>query len=556
MRNLFSPFFGITGFAVAAVLVPHASAQPTVAITPSSGGYSAAGGSITFTVELTYAVPQSALGFTVVAPANWSYGATGGPNSPSVTPNAGDSGEFDFAYTSIPASPVSFSFTATYPAGLTGSQSFGSISGYFRPSSGSGLQTIPASNVVLTLALSAPTITTQPAGQSVSVGANVTFTVAATGSGPFTYQWEKNGSPISGATSSSLSLSSVQTSDTGNYSAVVKDANGLTTTSTAASLSVSAVLSPQTITFSPIGSVAIDVPVSLKATSSSGLSVAFAVQSGNATITGGSTLTLLDANPVTVVASCPGNSTYSAAPNVTQTVTAVSSGNIPVIGTQPASQTANAGAGVTLSVAASSNSSLTYQWKLNGVNIPGATGATLSLSNVGTTQAGSYTVVVTNQYSSVTSNAGIVTVAVTTHPINISSRAYVGTGSQVLVIGFVISGQSSETILIRGDGPSLSQQGVLGVLATPQLTLYDISGNVIATNIGWGNAPAAGSSTVASDLQSATSAIFSSVYAFALPSGSADCALVATLPPGAYTAQVSGVGGTTGVALMEVYDVP
>ena len=93
-------------------------------------------------------------------------------------------------------------------------------------------------------------------------------------------------------------------------------------------------------------------------------------------------------------------------------------------------------------------------------------------------------------------------------------------------------------------------------MANPQLILYDISGNVIATNVGWGNAPAAGPSTIAADLQPATSAIFSSVYAFALPSGSADSALVATLPPGAYTAQVSGVGGTTGVALMEVYDVP
>jgi hypothetical protein len=72
MRNFFSPFIGIFGIATAAVLVPHASAQSTVAITPSSSGYSTAGGSITFTVTLTYAAAQSALGFTVTAPANWS----------------------------------------------------------------------------------------------------------------------------------------------------------------------------------------------------------------------------------------------------------------------------------------------------------------------------------------------------------------------------------------------------------------------------------------------------------------------------------------------------
>ena len=409
---------------------------------------------------------------------------------------------------------------------------------------------------MLTLAVTGPTITTQPAGQSVSVGANVTFTVAATGTGPFTYQWQKNGSPISGATSSSLSLSSVQSSDAANYSAVVKDANGLTTTSSAAALAVSPVLSSQTITFSPIGNVAINVPVSLKATSSSGLPVSFAVQSGNATITGGSTLTVLDTNPVTVVASCPGNGTYNAAPNVTQTVTAVSSGNLPSITTQPASQAANAGTSATLGVAASSNSSQTYQWQLNGVNIPGATGATLNLANIGTTQAGSYTAVVTNSYGSVTSNAGIVTVTASTHPVNISARAYVGAGSQVLVAGFFISGPTSETILIRASGPGLIPYGVSGVLAAPQLDLYDINRAIIATNIGWGNVSAAGPSTVAAAVQPATAAIFSSVGAFALPSGSADCAMVVTLPPGGYTAQVSGVGNTTGVALMEVYDVP
>jgi len=554
MRNFFSPFIGIFGIATAAVLVPHASAQSTVAITPSSSGYSTAGGSITFTVTLTYAAAQSALGFTVTAPANWSYGATGGPNSPSVTPNNGDSGEFDFAYTSIPASPVSFTFTATYPAGLTGSQAFGSISGYFRPSSGSGLQTVTAQNIVLALTQSPPVITTEPASQNVSVGANVTFSVAATGTGPLTYKWQMNGATISGATSSSLSLSSVQT--TANYSAVVTDANGLSTTSAPATLTVSAVLISQTITFSPIGGVGINVPVSLIATSTSGLPVSFALQSGNASITGGSTLTVLDANPVTVVASCPGNGTYSAAPNVTQTVTAVSSGNFPSITTQPASQTANTGASATLSVGASGSSSLTYQWQLNGANIVGATKSTLSLADIETTQAGSYTVVVTGSGSSITSNAGILTVDVTTHPINISSRAYVGTGSQVLVAGFVISGQTSETILIRGDGPSLSQYGVAGVLASPQLTLYDSSDNIIATNIGWSNASAAGSSTVVANVQPATSSIFSTVYAFAFPSGSTDCAMVVTLPPGAYTAQVSGVGNTTGVALMEVYDVP
>ena len=142
------------------------------------------------------------------------------------------------------------------------------------------------------------------------------------------------------------------------------------------------------------------------------------------------------------------------------------------------------------------------------------------------------------------------------HLINASARAFVSTGSRVLVAGFVISGTTSETILIRGIGPTLSQFGVSGVLAVPQLTLFDSSNSVIATNTGWSNSPNLGQSTVQVGIQVATSSVMRSVYAFSLPAGSTDCAMVVTLPPGAYTAQVSGVNGSTGVALAEVYDIP
>jgi hypothetical protein len=146
--------------------------------------------------------------------------------------------------------------------------------------------------------------------------------------------------------------------------------------------------------------------------------------------------------------------------------------------------------------------------------------------------------------------------APTSHLTNLSARAQVGSGSSVLVAGFVVSGTTSETLLIRGVGPALGSFGVTGTLAAPQLTLYDSSGNVIATNVGWSNASLQGNSSVAAGVQAATAAVIASVDAFALPAGSADSAFVATLPPGAYTAQVSGVNGTTGTGLIEVYDVP
>jgi len=129
--------------------------------------------------------------------------------------------------------------------------------------------------------------------------------------------------------------------------------------------------------------------------------------------------------------------------------------------------------------------------------------------------------------------------------INISTRAQVGTGANILIPGFVIGGSGTETLLIRADGPALTGFGVAGALAQPSLSVFDSSGNVVASNTGWG--------TNANPAQIASAA--ASVGAFALASGSADCALIAALPAGAYTVQVSGVGNSTGVALAEVYEV-
>ena len=140
--------------------------------------------------------------------------------------------------------------------------------------------------------------------------------------------------------------------------------------------------------------------------------------------------------------------------------------------------------------------------------------------------------------------------------INLSSRGSVGAGAPVMVAGFTVGSGGAATVVIRGVGPTLSQYGVSGALASPRLDLYDSTGAIIATDIGWGNSPSLGPSTVAFTIQAATAAEFSEVYAFPLPAGSADCAMLATLPPGSYTAQVSGLNGSTGVGLVEVYQIP
>ena len=126
--------------------------------------------------------------------------------------------------------------------------------------------------------------------------------------------------------------------------------------------------------------------------------------------------------------------------------------------------------------------------------------------------------------------------------INISARAQVGQGANVQIAGFVIGGATSETVLIRASGPALTPLGVAGVLPDPQLQLRDSSG-LIASNTGWGgNAQIAKASAAVGAFSWGTSS-------------TPDSAILITLPPGAYTAEVSGASGDGGVALVEVYEV-
>jgi sugar lactone lactonase YvrE len=220
----------------------------------------------------------------------------------------------------------------------------------------------------------------------------------------------------------------------------------------------------------------------------------------------------------------------------------------PQILTQPADRLVTAGAGATFQVVASGSPPLAYQWALNGSAIAGATGSSYVIASAGPSNAGSYTVTVTSPAGSVTSAAATLTVnsgSSTARLVNISTRAQVGTGGNILIPGFVISGSGVETLLIRADGPALAQFGLTGLLAQPTLSLLDASGKTVASNTGWATSPD----------PSQLASVAASVGAFALSAGSNDCALVANLPAGAYTVQVMGTNNTTGVALAEIYEV-
>ena len=123
---------------------------------------------------------------------------------------------------------------------------------------------------------------------------------------------------------------------------------------------------------------------------------------------------------------------------------------------------------------------------------------------------------------------------------NVSARNFVGTGGNILIAGFTVDGPVAKTLLIRGIGPRLAGFGVNGVLADPKLELFS-GPTKLAENDNW---------------SASTGAFFSSVGAFALDVASKDSALLVTLPPGGYTAQISGADGGTGEALVEIYEVP
>jgi hypothetical protein len=128
--------------------------------------------------------------------------------------------------------------------------------------------------------------------------------------------------------------------------------------------------------------------------------------------------------------------------------------------------------------------------------------------------------------------------------VNISTRAQISTGDKILIAGFVITGDAPKKVLIRGIGPTLANYGVSGTLADPLVRLYSGS-TTIAENDDWDG----------HDDSALIASAAAKVGAFALAAGSKDAALLLYLKPGIYTAQVRGVNDTTGVGLVEVYEV-
>jgi len=392
-----------------------------------------------------------------------------------------------------------------------------------------------------------PAITSDPVGQTVTVGQAVAFGAEVAGSRPLSYQWLRNDVAIAGATSPALRLPSTSAADAGTYKLTVSNSLG-TATSAPASLAVNA---PLTITTQPAVTSASEgqnATFSVAATSTGALTYQWR---RNGVSLPGSTAATLTINPVTaasyatysvLVSSATGSLESATAQLLSTSVPAT----LPTITQQPRGVTINAGATLVLSVAATGVPAPAYQWSANGATIPGATSPTLVLNNAQTADSGVYAVNVSTVLGRVTSDAAIVSVGDGfSRQLNISTRGFAGTDANTLIPAFVIAGPNSKRLLIRAAGPALGAFGVTGTIADPQLAVVS-NGIQILTNNDW-SADSANATAVR--------AAAASVGAFAFADGSRDAAVVVTLPPGSGSILVTGVGGTTGEAIVEVYDL-
>ncbi|MDP4275538.1 MAG: immunoglobulin domain-containing protein, partial [Bacteroidota bacterium] len=249
-------------------------------------------------------------------------------------------------------------------------------------------------------------ITTQPSPQTVCAGSTVNFPVAASGGGTLSYQWQKDGTnltdggSISNSKTATLAVSNVSSADAGKYTCVVSTT---TTCPSVTSSQAQLTVNPATAITTQPGSqtVCVGSTVTFNVVAAGTAPITYQWKKGGSDVTDGgnisgsktSTLTITNADNTyagdytcIVHSSCGGDVTTNKATLAFNPVTTINS--------QPASQTVCAGSTVSFSVTATGAGTLTYQWQKGGSNISGATGSTLTLTNVASSDGGSYVCIV------------------------------------------------------------------------------------------------------------------------------------------------------------------
>jgi hypothetical protein len=273
----------------------------------------------------------------------------------------------------------------------------------------------------------AAAILVQPKAATVRAGTNYTFVVVASGTAPLSYAWRKDGNVLAGASASTLSLANVQANDAGTYSVVVTNAFGIANSLGAALVVDSTPLllaQPTPVVVSPgmetNFQVLADGPQLYYQWWHNGLAIPAGTSS---TLTISNAMAGSQGGYFAVISNFAGMVT-----SATATLSFDSSALSILV--SPKDTTVEAGFTASMTVVASGIPPLVYQWAHDGAAVPGGTGSSLTLTNVGTKDAGSYHVVVTNGYSQVTSSDAQLVVTPGAVPAQLTAK---GQGSSIII---------------------------------------------------------------------------------------------------------------------------
>jgi hypothetical protein len=375
---------------------------------------------------------------------------------------------------------ISGATSSTYTTPATVSSDTGSL---FTVTVSNSLGTVtssPATLTVTTPTAGAPTITSEPVSQTVTAGQTATFSVTASGTGPLTYQWYDNGTPIGGATSTTYTTPPTTSGNSGSVYTVTVTNSGGTATGGPATLTV--ITAPLIVTQPANQTVSVGKTATFSVSASGTAPLTYQWYKNGALFPGATSTTYT--TPAAVLGDSGSLFTIivtNAAGTVTGGPATLTVVNAPLIVTQPANQTVSVGQTATFSVSASGTAPLTYQWYKNGALIPGATSTTYTTPAAVLGDNGSlFTIIVTNTAGTATGGPATLTVntapTITTEPANQTVNA-----GQTATFNVVASGTGPLTYQWYKGGVAIG--GATSSTYTTPATVSGDSGSIFTVTV-------------------------------------------------------------------------